>query len=92
MIVWMPFSGGQAVGELQTIKDIIARAFFIPASTIADDTNISDIKGMDSLSFEALLLEIERVTGEEPDPVALMQVRTVSDLAQLIQGMADQQR
>lgn len=75
------------MSELETIKTIIARAFFIPAASIADDADIAEIKGMDSLTFEALMLEIEQATGQEPDPVALMDVRTVADLARLIDGM-----
>lgn len=75
------------MNELETIKTIIARAFFIPASSIADDADISEIKGMDSLTFEALMLEIEQASGHEPDPVALMDVRTVADLARLIEAM-----
>lgn len=78
---------GAVLSELETIKTIIARAFFIPVSSIADDADISEIKGMDSLTFEALMLEIEQVSGQEPDPVALMDVRTVADLAGLIEEM-----
>jgi len=75
------------LSELETIKTIIARAFFIPADAIADDADIAEIKGMDSLTFEALMLEIEEATGQEPDPVALMDVRTVADLARMIEEM-----
>ncbi|MBK1871405.1 acyl carrier protein [Aestuariivirga sp. YIM B02566] len=75
------------MSELATIKTIIARAFFIPADAIADDADIAEIKGMDSLTFEALMLEIEEATGQEPDPVALMDVRTVADLARMIEEM-----
>lgn len=75
------------MSEIETVKEILSSAFFIPVSSIRDDDLLGNIKGMDSLSFEGLILEIERTTGREPDPLRLLEIKTVSDLAAMIEDM-----
>lgn len=68
-------------------KQILAAAFFVPVERIADDDAISDVKPLDSLAFEALILELEDQTGKEIDPVSLLELKTVRDLARLIDNL-----
>lgn len=75
------------MSDIEAVKQILATAFFIPAESIKDDDQISSLKGMDSLSFEALILELERLTGREPDPVKLLGAQTVADLAGIVAEM-----
>ena len=75
------------MSEIETVKDILSSAFFIPVDSIRDDDLLGNIKGLDSLSFEGLILEIERATGREPDPLRLLEIKTVSDLAAMLKEM-----
>lgn len=71
---------------LGTAKDILANCLFIPADKIGDDAGLYDLKPVDSVTFETLVLEIEERTGREVDVEALLSMRTVRDLAALIAG------
>ncbi|WP_448950927.1 acyl carrier protein [Labrys neptuniae] len=71
---------------LGTAKDILANCLFIPADKIGDDAGLYDLKPVDSVTFETLVLEIEERTGKEVDVEALLSMRTVRDLAALIAG------
>lgn len=73
--------------SLVIAKKILAESLFVPVEKISDDASINDIKELDSLSFEALLLEIEEITDREIDPVKIMQIKTVRDLADLIETL-----
>lgn len=75
------------MSEIEAVKQILSTAFFIPVASIKDDDLISSLKGMDSLSFEGLILELEQLAGREPDPVKLLEARTVADLAELLRDM-----
>jgi acyl carrier protein len=69
---------------LGTAKDILANCLFIPADKIGDDAGLYDLKPVDSVTFETLVLEIEERTGKDVDVDALLSMRTVRDLAALI--------
>lgn len=75
------------MNEIEAVKGILATAFFIPVATIKDDDLISSLKGMDSLSFEGLILEMEQLSGQEPDPIRLLEAKTVADLAEILKEM-----
>ena len=66
-------------------KEILSKALFVPQEQIDDDSDISGVKAMDSLAFEALVLEIEEWAGKDVDLVELMGVKTVRDLAALLE-------
>jgi acyl carrier protein len=74
--------------SLETAKDVLAKALFIHKDRIADDAAISDIKPLDSLSFEALILELEERTGKVVDPVDLIGISTIRDLAGVIEKLS----
>lgn len=65
-------------------KEILARAMFVPPDRFEDDTDFRQMPEMDSLSFEALVLEIETRIGRDVSLTKLINVRTVSDLQDLM--------
>lgn len=73
--------------SLVIAKKILAESLFVPVEKISDDASINDVKELDSLSFEALLLEIEEITDREIDPIKIMQIKTVRDLADLVETL-----
>lgn len=72
---------------LDIAKEVLAKALFINKDRIGDDAAISEVKPLDSLSFEALILELEERTGKEVDPVDLIGVKTIRDLAGVIEKL-----
>jgi acyl carrier protein len=70
--------------ELHEAKELLSKCLFVPVEKIGDDASISSIKVMDSLTFEALALEVEEHLGREIPPIKLLELKTVRDLAELI--------
>lgn len=70
---------------LKVTKELLAGCFFIPAESIADDADISALSDVDSLTFELIVLEAEKYIGHEVDPIALLDMQTVADMAALLQ-------
>lgn len=79
----------QADDALGIAREILARVLYVPVESIEHGASISDIKPLDSLSFEALILELEEVSGRDVDPVSLIDLKTVKDLADLLKGLQD---
>ncbi|HEY4254060.1 MAG TPA: acyl carrier protein [Roseomonas sp.] len=73
------------MNALDAAKDILASCLFVPREKIADDVNIDAIAELDSLTFEMIVLEIEKHTGREVDPMRMLDMRTVRDLADLLE-------
>lgn len=67
-------------------KQIISRALSIPVDQIPDDGKISDIGQLDSLSFEKLVIELEKTIGHEVNPVSLLELRSVKDLTNILKS------
>ncbi|MGB5213798.1 MAG: acyl carrier protein [Anderseniella sp.] len=65
-------------------KEILAKCLFVNPDTIDDDDHINDIKIIDSLTFETLVLEIEEKTGRDLKPTDILNLQTVADLAKLL--------
>ncbi|MFC0282221.1 acyl carrier protein [Camelimonas abortus] len=70
---------------LETLRDIVAGALFLPREHVDLDARFSSIGALDSLTFELITLEIERHSGREIDPVRVMEVETLRDLAALLE-------
>lgn len=66
-------------------KEILSGCLFIPIEKISDDASLSDIQQMDSLTFESIITEVETFVGHEVDPVDLLDLASVKDLANLLQ-------
>jgi len=71
---------------LNEAKSILSGSLFIPVEKIADDAAINSAAEIDSLSFELIVLEIEKRIGREVDPVQLLEMRSVKDLAAILRG------
>ena len=69
---------------LDEAKELLSKCLFVPVEKIGDEASISSIKAMDSLTFEALALEVEEHIGREIPPLKLLELKTVRDLAELI--------
>jgi acyl carrier protein len=70
---------------LQEAKDLLSGCLFVPVEKIDADANINTLHDMDSLTFEMIVIEIEKRTMKEVDPVALLELRSVRDLAGLLE-------
>ena len=75
---------------LATIQRIIAEALMIPADSIRADDPIANLKNIDSLSFEMIVVSMESASGQSIDPLQLLPLKTVGDLAKLLQALKAQ--
>ncbi len=73
--------------SLLETRNIFSRALFIPAESISANDVLLELKGMDSLAFETIVVEIEDATGCEIDVAQAVGVETVADLAQLLESL-----
>ena len=69
-------------------KQILSGCLFIPQEKIDDEASIATLGELDSLGFEMIVLEIEKALGHEVDPMSLLEMRSVKDLARLLEGKA----
>jgi acyl carrier protein len=73
--------------NLEETIQILARALFIPAVSIKAEDKLLELKGMDSLAFETIIVEMEDATGRDIDAAQAVGAETVSDLAELLQKL-----
>lgn len=73
------------MSALQEAKEILSGCLFVPTERIGDDASLQSIKELDSLSFAAIATELEERLGRPMDPVDLIRLRTVRDLASLLE-------
>lgn len=71
---------------LEEAREILAGCCFIPKEKIDPDADIGTIGEMDSLTFEMIVLEIEQRLGRAVDPMQLLEMRSVRDLAAILDG------
>ncbi|WP_423458109.1 acyl carrier protein [Ottowia sp. VDI28] len=72
--------------SLSRAKALLSKCLLIPEDHIDDDANVGDLREVDSLMFEGIVIEIENATGAEADVMDLLQLRTVRDVAKLLDG------
>ncbi len=70
--------------SVEEAKNILAKCLFVSPDSIDDDDVIAEIKPIDSLAFETIMLEVEESTGQPIDPIDILQLQTVADLAKII--------
>jgi acyl carrier protein len=70
---------------VEDAKDILAGCLFVPRERIDADADIASIGEIDSLSFEMIVLELQRRIGGDVDPMQLLELRTVRDLAAILE-------
>ncbi|WP_337660382.1 acyl carrier protein [Anderseniella sp. Alg231-50] len=67
-------------------KNILAKCLFVNPDDIEAEDVIAEIKPIDSLAFETIMLEVEEATGQPVEPHDVLQLQTVADLAKVIAG------
>lgn len=72
--------------NLDDARTILAKCLFVQPDAIGETDLIMDIKPIDSLTFQTIILEIEEKTGQDVTPEQVLKIETVSDLAALISG------
>ena len=70
--------------SIDEAKNILAKCLFVSPDAIEDEDVIVEIKPIDSLAFETIMLEVEETTGQPVDPLDILQLQTVADLAKII--------
>lgn len=70
--------------SVEEAKNILAKCLFVSPDSIDDEDVIAEIKPIDSLAFETIMLEVEESTGQPIDPIDILQLQTVADLAKII--------
>ncbi|THU01948.1 acyl carrier protein [Lampropedia puyangensis] len=70
--------------QLPTIQRIISESLLIPADRIALENPIAGLHNIDSLSFEMIIVAMEAESGKSIEPENLMPLKTVGDLADLL--------
>ena len=76
------------MNAMNQAKQILSGCLFIPQEKIDDEASIATLGELDSLGFEMIVLEIEKTLGHEVDPMSLLEMRSVKDLARLLEGKA----
>lgn len=70
---------------LQEAKQIVSTCLFVPIEKIEDDATLNSVQPLDSLSFEMIVVEIEKRTKTEIDPVELLSLTSIKDLAGILE-------
>jgi len=65
---------------------MINRALDEPVQGLTADSQVLEIKGLDSLAMERLAMELSEKRGKELEPLAFAQVETVRDLAAVLRS------
>lgn len=73
---------------LHQAKEILSGCLFLPLEKIPDNAALHDINELDSLAFESIVTEIETRTGRSMETMDLLRLRSVQDLANLLQRYA----
>lgn len=71
---------------LDQAKEILSGCLLVPKDSIPSDSDIGALGSIDSLTFELIALEIEKNLGHVVNPIALLEMRSVKDLAMLLQN------
>lgn len=66
-------------------KELLSGCLFVPAEKIGDDDKLQTIKELDSLTFASIVLQLEARTGRQIEPEDLLQLRSVRDVAELLE-------
>lgn len=72
------------MNHLLKAKEIIANSLNISVQAIPDNASLSDIEQIDSLTFEKIVLNLEKELGQTIDSIELLEVRNIQDLANIL--------
>ncbi|WP_300728296.1 acyl carrier protein [Pseudomonas sp.] len=67
-------------------KKILSGSLFVPIEKIDDDADINAAHEIDSINFALIVVEIEEFLKAEVDPMELLEMRTVRDLANILES------
>lgn len=70
--------------NLEITRRLIAETLLIPQESIQAHDEIAQLKNIDSLSFEMIIVAIETETGKAIDPMRMFELKTVGDLTRLL--------
>ena len=62
---------------------MLSVALFLPVEKIDENADLRSLEKMDSLSFEMVVAQIEQTLHREIDPLELLKLTSVRDLAAL---------
>lgn len=68
------------------LTDIVATALLVPHEKVRLDAPLAASGDFDSLSFEIIIVAIEQELGYEIDPIQLLDISTLNDLAPLLEA------
>jgi acyl carrier protein len=71
---------------LEAVKEILAKQLRVDVESIANDTDIVDDLGADSLDVVEMLMTIEQEYGVVVPDEAIMTFKTVGDVAKYIEN------
>ena len=64
---------------------MLSVALFLPVEKIDENADLRSLEKMDSLSFEMVVAQIEQTLHREIDPLELLKLTSVRDLAALLE-------
>ena len=76
------------MNAIDEAKALLAKCLHIPLEAIDEHGAISSAAELDSINFEQIVLEIEKCLGHTVDPLKLLEMRSVKDLAALLENKA----
>ncbi|MDR2871274.1 MAG: acyl carrier protein [Xanthomonadaceae bacterium] len=71
--------------HLYEAKKILSGCLFVPIEKIGDDADINSVHQIDSLNFSMIVMEVENLIRAEVDPLEVLELRTVKDLARILE-------
>ena len=77
---------------IETIKEVLAEVLQIDSKSIGDNSDIYNEFGMDSLAAVKTLALLDEKFGIEIPDENLIQIRTPSDLAKLVEACLETQK
>jgi Phosphopantetheine attachment site. len=71
--------------HIQKAKEIVAKGLKMPIESIADTAELTSLEQFDSMAFESIVLDIQDHVGHPVSAVSLIELKSIQDLAQLLQ-------
>ena len=71
-------------GSTVRAVDLVATVLKIPRENLEPESQISTLPGFDSLAYEQLVLLVEEETGRQLEPLEMVSVETIADLAEIL--------
>lgn len=82
----LPPSGEpQAQSAIDRARHMLSVALLLPVEKIDENADLRSLEKMDSLSFEMVVAQIEVALHREIDPLELLKLTSVRDLAALLE-------